>query len=96
MLDFDKASEIELTRTDVERKLVPAFLGNDSYFLRPNMDLAFWDTFATTYVKASRIVLRMKGANKETMELPATFLSCVNNQIWRNEEWDTAEYIIFE
>ena len=32
MLDFDKADDIELTEHDVDKKLVPAFLGNDPYY----------------------------------------------------------------
>ena len=38
MLDFDEASKIQLTDSDVDLKLVPAFLGNDPYYPRPDVD----------------------------------------------------------
>lgn len=38
VLDFDKASETKLTEQDVETKLAPAFLGNDPYYPRPQVD----------------------------------------------------------
>ena len=34
MLDFYKAIEMELYKDDIEMKLVPVFLGNDSYYSR--------------------------------------------------------------
>lgn len=38
VIDFDKASRISLTRNDVDKKLIPAFLGNNPYYPRPVVD----------------------------------------------------------
>ena len=57
MLDFDKADDIELSERDVDRKLIPAFLGNDPYFPRPDTDAELWREFSSHYLKASRLIL---------------------------------------
>lgn len=57
MLDFDRATSIELTRDDEDTKLVPAFLGNDPYYPRPDEDRELWKEFAETYLEASCCIL---------------------------------------
>jgi len=57
MLDFDRATSIELTRDDEDTKLVPAFLGNDPYYPRPDGDRELWKEFAETYLEASCCIL---------------------------------------
>ena len=60
MIDFDKAQQIQLTDEDVKGKFVPAFLGNDPYFPRPDGPSDLWDTFRRVYLAASEILLRFK------------------------------------
>ena len=96
MLDFDKASEIELTLNDINTKLVPAFLGNDPYYPMPNVDEALWHEFAATYMKASGLILRNRGMEQEILELPGRFLEQVEKRVKENEEWDAGDNIVFE
>ena len=58
MFDFDKASKIELTKHDVNTRLVPACLGNDPYYPRPQVDEELWEEFCGVYLKASEVILR--------------------------------------
>ena len=95
VLDFDKASPIELTPRDVEHYLVPAFLGNDPYFPRPDVDEELWKKFSETYLKASRLILKSKGASSQEMHLPKLFLDRVVLWIKENEDWDPEEHIVF-
>lgn len=60
VLDFDKSRRIELTAEDAEGRLVPAFLCNDPYYSRPDVDLDLWTQFSKTYFKASRLILSNK------------------------------------
>lgn len=64
MLDFDKATMIELTEHDVDKKLVPAFLGNDPYYPRPQVDEELWDDFCDVYLEASGSFYEGKGLRK--------------------------------
>ena len=94
MLDFDKASEIELTEDSVLTKLVPAYLGNDPYFPRPDVDEELWQEFSAAYLKASEAILRAQ--EDEIRVLPKRFLDGVLEQIKRNEDWDAEERVVFE
>ena len=60
VLDFDKASPIEFTVDDVDKKLVPAFLANDPYYPRPDVDEELSKGFCETYLKASHVILEDK------------------------------------
>ena len=95
VLDFDKASPIELTPRDVEKYLVPAFLGNDPYFPRPDVDDELWKKFSATYLKASRLILESKKASDQEIHLPKLFLDRVVLWIKENEDWDPEEHIVF-
>ncbi len=53
MLDFDKATPIQLTAHDVDRKLIPAFFSSDPYYPRPEVDLDLWLEFCVTYTFGS-------------------------------------------
>lgn len=59
LLDFDKSSRIELTEDDVTKKLVPAFLGNDTCYPRPQVDEDLWAEFSGTYMRASGLIFRV-------------------------------------
>lgn len=58
VLDFDKATTIDFTANDVDKKLVPAFLGNDPYYPRPDVDEELWEEFSRVYLRASQVIHR--------------------------------------
>ena len=95
MLDFDKATKIELTEHDVDRKLVPAFLGNDPYYPRPQVDEELWDEFCTVYLEASDIILREKRVEKGVKGLPQRFLNEVVRVSKEHEDWNEEDNIVF-
>lgn len=95
MLDFDKASRIELTSKDIDRKLVPAYLGNDPYFPRPDIDQELWNEFSSTYVKASKLILQHRKVADSVMNIPQEFLDKIMMKIKENEWWDPEKDIIF-
>ena len=86
MLDFDKASNFSFTPDDVDKKLVPAFLGNDPYYPRPDVDEGLWQEFCTSYVKASQIILQAEHGEEEAITcLPKLFLDKVEEMINKHE-----------
>ncbi|MCJ1403054.1 hypothetical protein MMC11_006277 [Xylographa trunciseda] len=95
VLDFDKATSTALTPNDVDKKLVPAFLGNDPYYPRPEVDEALWKNFSKTYLTASRIILRNRQESASVMSLPKLFLDKVAEMIKKHEDWDPEEQIVF-
>ena len=95
MLDFDKATTIELTEHDVDKKLVPAFLGNDPYYPRLHVNQELWDDFGDVYLKASDIILRRKKVNKAVMDLPQRFLKEVERVSKEHESWNEGDNIVF-
>ena len=95
VLDFDKATHIELTPNDVEKKLVPAFLGNDPYYPRPDVDEHLWESFSKTYLTASTIILANRQERASVMRLPKLFLDKVADMIKEHEDWDPEEHIVF-
>jgi len=95
MLDFDKAEEIKFTKKDVDRLLVPAFLGNDPYFPRPDVDKDLWGTFSEVYLEASEIILQSLGEKGSVLKLPERFLDGVERQIAATADWDPECDIVF-
>lgn len=96
VLDFDKSSRIKLTSHDVDNKLVPAFLGNDPYYPRPDVDEQLWQEFSKVYLKASNIILETLPKKDHTiMNLPERFLAKVVEKIKENEDWDPERHIVF-
>ena len=90
MLDFDKASTVQLTPEDVDRKLVPAFLGNDPYYPRPDADKGLWEEFCASYLKTSHIILHAilhaeHGEEPSITCLPQRFLDKVVEKIREHE-----------
>ena len=96
MLDFDKASGIELTKHHVDTKLVPAFLGNDPYYPRPQVDNELWDEFCGTYLEASEQILRAKGVLPRVRGLPRRFLDEVLRVSREHEDWNEEDNIVFQ
>lgn len=96
ILDFDKASRIEININDVDKKLVPAFLGNDPYYPRPDVDEDLWNEFCSAYLKASKLILKSKKAGKADLKLPRRFLDKVMEKINEHEGWDPEKNIVFE
>ena len=94
-LDFDKSHRIDLTTADVKKYLVPAFLGNDPYYPRPDVDAEMWMRFSETYLKASRLVLENRLVSEQIMGLPGLFLEKVTEMIKEVEDWDPEESIVF-
>ena len=95
MLDLDKATSIKLSREDVDKRLVPAFLGNDPYYPRQHVDSELWDEFCTTYLKASDLILRAKGADEVEWGLPGRFLNEVVRISKEQEAYDEEDGIEF-
>ncbi|MCJ1391754.1 hypothetical protein MMC18_004619 [Xylographa bjoerkii] len=95
ILDFDKATSITLTPIDVDKKLVPAFLGNDPYYPRPDVDEALWKSFSQTYLMVSRMILANRQERASVMSLPKFFLDKVADMIKEHEDWDPEEHIVF-
>lgn len=96
VLDFDKATTIKFTANDVDKKLVPAFLGNDPYYPRPDVDEELWEEFSRVYLRASQVILEnRKEESPEILNLPRRFLAKVAEMIKENEDWDPEEQIIF-
>ncbi|MCJ1461502.1 hypothetical protein MMC07_000099 [Pseudocyphellaria aurata] len=96
VLDFDKATPIELTANDVDKKLVPAFLGNDPYYPRPDVDEELWVEFSRIYLMASELILEnRKKKDPVITSLPNRFLTKVAEMIEENEAWDPDEQIVF-
>ena len=99
MLDFDKATAIELRKEDVDRRLVPAFLGNDPYYPRRHVDEKLWDVFCASYLRASELILKSRKVDeqvgKEIMSLPHRFLEEVLRVSQEHENWSEEENIVF-
>lgn len=95
MLDFDKATKIELTEHDIDKKLVPAFLGNDPYYPRPQVDEELWDEFCEVYLEASEVILRRKNVKKRVKGLPQRFLDEVVRVSREHEDWNEEDNIVF-
>lgn len=96
MLDFDKATAIELIPQDITKKLVPAFLGNDPYFPMPHTDEELWGEFCRAYLKASDLILRSKRVHRSVRGLPQQFLDEVLGRLKENENWNEEDNIVFE
>ena len=95
VVDFDKATTIELKKKDVDKKLVPAFLGNDPYHPRRQVDEELWDDFCRTYLKASEVNLRRKGVDELVLRLPQRFLHEVLRVSTDHENWAEEDNIVF-
>ena len=95
MLDFDKATEIELTKEDVDRRLVPAFLGNDPYYPRRHVDEDLWDEFCESYLRASELILKMRKVDEQVMSLPQRFIDEVLRVSQEHENWNEEDNIVF-
>ena len=96
MFDFDKAREIELTKHDVDTKMVPAFLGNDPYYPRPQVDEDLWEEFVGFYLKASDVILRQNGVDEGARGLPQQFLDGVVRVVTETEGWNENDNIVFK
>ncbi|KAL8713730.1 MAG: hypothetical protein Q9220_002256 [cf. Caloplaca sp. 1 TL-2023] len=96
VLDFDKSHRIALKRKDVNKRLVPAFLGNDPYYPRPDTDPCNWAIFSVFYKQASEIILKNKGASSEELKLPKHFIYKVLAKIAEHEDWNAEDHIVFE
>ncbi|CAL8580588.1 hypothetical protein XPA_006310 [Xanthoria parietina] len=95
VLDFDKSTRFERTLQNVVQKLVPASLGNDPYYPRPDVDRDLWTRFGETYRKASRVILESKKADRAMMKLPLQFLKAVEKKIEEHADWDPEKDIDF-
>ncbi len=95
LLDFDKSSRIDLTLEHVEKFLVPAFLGNDPYYPRPDVDAELWTRFSDTHLKASQLVLCKEQAKNKVFELPALFLKKVAETIKEHKDWNLEDSVVF-
>ena len=95
MLDFDKATTIEFQERDVDKKLVPAFLGNDPYYPRRQVDEQLWEDFCSSYLKASEVILRRKGVDERVLRLPERFVAEVLRVSTEHEDWNEEDNIVF-
>ena len=95
VLDFDKASSTDLTPEDVEKRLVPTFLGNDPYYPRPDVDKDLWDHFSNVYREASDVILSNRPLSGLPTDLPRRFLGKVEAMIKQQKQWDLEEQVVF-
>ncbi|KAL8692871.1 MAG: hypothetical protein Q9218_002194 [Villophora microphyllina] len=95
MLDFDKAKRFNLTKADVENELVPAFLSNERYYPRPQVDQKLWDVFEEAYLAASRVVMNHRKFAGDLLELPEYFITALLKQNKITEEFDAERDIVF-
>lgn len=96
VLDFDKANHFEFNFEDVKEKLVPAFLGNDPYYPRPDVDETLWAEFRCAYLLASKVILDGSLESSPAVAgLPAYFLGKVEEKIKEVEDWDPEQHIVF-
>lgn len=93
MLDFDKATPVQLTEHDVDTKLIHAFFSNDPYYPRPGVDEDLWMEFCDTYLKASEVILRDR--SPEVRGLPKRYLEEVVRVSKIREEWDLERDVVF-
>ncbi|KAJ9639730.1 hypothetical protein H2204_003523 [Knufia peltigerae] len=80
MLDFDKATQVELNEGGIVQKYFVAVTGNDPYFPHPRLDTGLWETFRRAYLRGSQIILKTKRVDKYVLGLPSKLI-----QRW--EEW---------
>ncbi|KAI4232299.1 MAG: hypothetical protein LQ349_005109 [Xanthoria aureola] len=96
VLDLDKAKRVvDMTLESVVRDLVPAFLGNDPYFPRPDVDGGLWMRFGDAYLKASWGILGERRVGEGVMGLPGKFLEEVERKIEEVKDWDPEKDITF-
>ena len=95
MLDFDKATTIDFKERDVDKKLVPAFLGNDPYYPRRQVDEELWDEFCSSYLEASEVILLRKGVDEDVLRLPQRFLGEVVRVSTEHANWNEEDNIVF-
>ncbi|KAL9603241.1 MAG: hypothetical protein Q9219_001261 [cf. Caloplaca sp. 3 TL-2023] len=94
VLDFDKSKRIEMASDNIDH-FVAAFLGNDPYFPRPDIDRDLWNRFQDTYTKASHTILKYRKASKPASNLPQLFLDAVEAKIEEHQDWDPEQCIVF-
>ena len=94
IIDFDKARPFRLNKRDIDTKLVPAFLGNDPYFPRHDVDQPLWDLFSSAYLRASATILACRGAG-DPHRLPAHFLRKVEDFVDVQRFWIPEDQVIF-
>lgn len=95
ILDFDKATRIDLTKHHVSTQLVPSFLGNDPYFPMPQIDEELWYVFCEAYLRASHIIMVNANASQTVQRLPQFFLDDVLKVLKENEDWNEQDNIVF-
>jgi Zinc finger protein len=97
MLDFDKATQFELNEHDVNQKLLPAFLGNDPYFPRKNVDEDLWEKFSAVYQRAGVLILSKirKVPDKSTWDLPKMLILELEKRMEELARWDPEAEIEF-
>ena len=93
VLDFDKAKRIIPAPENIDH-LVAAFLGNDPYYPRPDVDRDLWIRFRNTYTKVSCAILERKQAGEAAMRLPQLFLDAVEAKIEEHKDWDLEQNIV--
>ncbi|KIW14921.1 hypothetical protein PV08_07706 [Exophiala spinifera] len=74
MLDFDKATQVALSDTDIVQKYFVAVTGNDPYFPHPQLNLKLWQTFSQAYLQASKVILKTKRVGNSMLELPGMLI----------------------
>ncbi|KAL8725094.1 MAG: hypothetical protein Q9166_007568 [cf. Caloplaca sp. 2 TL-2023] len=95
VLDFGESNPIELLPREV-CKLVTAFLLNDPYYPRPDVDKDLWTRFSRTYIKASRLLLQRKGVSNQATELPKSFINSVVATIKKNRNTNVGGTMLYE
>lgn len=99
VLDVDKPSRFQHTEANWDTKLATAFLANDPYFPRRDIDMGLWAHFSAVYVEASRVILIYLHPNADEeddeMCMPMKFLEKVAAMEEEQKEWKLEEHFVF-
>lgn len=79
----------------VDTKLVPAFLGNDPYYPRPQIDEKLWEDFCGRYLKACEVMLGGKRVYEQVRGLPRWFLDEVSRVSREQEDRNEEDNVVF-
>lgn len=85
----------KITKHDVDTKLVPAVLGKDPYYPRPQVDQKLWEDFYGRYLKASEVIFWGKRVDEQVRGLPRRFLDEVLRVSREREDQNEEDKIVF-
>ncbi|OCT54056.1 hypothetical protein CLCR_10236 [Cladophialophora carrionii] len=93
MLDYDKCREVDLSAKDAASAVVNQYLvavtGNDPYFPHPCLDTELWQRFRAAYLKASELILRLRGL-EVAVDFPGMLIE--KWEEWGEKDMEASEF----